>query len=617
MHSTPVRRMLARRRHLLALAALIIIFLATAIWNLGDIRMPASDFSPQSDPEEVYLDLGDTVHVDRVYFLIQDYSRVDVDIYWGTADNWTFSRNSQYHDICRKWEYADLGQDTRYIRLAFKGNSGLIGEVAVFSGENKLAISGISTTGNVTTANALIDEQHLVNNPGASRSTTYFDEIYYVRAAEAYLNYNEITDWKGQTSWDHPPLSKLIIAASIGIFGHNPFAWRIAGVLFAALAIVLIFLLARRMFGTPRAGLIAAFLLTFDCMHFAQARIATPDTFIILFYIGMVYFFYRYLQDTAHGGKFLFWSLLFFGLGFSTKWFVMYGFVGLMLLLVIQKVRERKIGKGEIAWFVAGLGASVAVYMFSYIIYFVAPLDHGNPENGWWKIQWDSFMFHSTLSSPHPSGSPWYTWPLMLNPVWFYVGYFPNTRAYIASFGNAALWWMTIPAMTSTMLIVINWFANSLKGRAENSVAGSDYLLSQVIGKKHTVMVIIRWLASILLRTINITSRALSHLWRELGDKREVALFILIPFLAQWLFFIPISRVVFLYHFYPSLIFVILAITLWAEWLWKRFRWGKWVVETYLVLNVACFIFCFPAISGLPMSNAYWDMMQWMVHWIW
>ena len=609
--------MLYRRRHLLMLAALVITFLATAIWNLGDLRMPLSDFSPQNDPEEVYLDMGDTVRVDRIYFLIQNYSRVDVDIYWGAPDNWTLSTNKQYHDVCRKWEYADLGRDTRYIRLDFKGNSGRIGEVAVFSGENKLPVSVISTTGDSAAANALIDEQNLVNNPIAARSTTYFDEIYYVRTGEAYLNFQEITDWKGQTSWDHPPLSKVIIAVSIGIFGHNPFAWRIAGVLFAALAIVLIYLLARRMFGTPRAGLIAAFLLTFDCMHFAQARIATPDTFIILFYIGMVYFFYRYLQDTAHGGKFLFWSLLFFGLGFSTKWFVMYGFAGLMLLLVIQKVRERKITRGEIAWFAAGLAASVAVYMLSYTVFFLAPLDSSNPNNGWWEIQMASFRFHSTLSSPHPASSPWYTWPLMLNPVWFYAGYFPNTRAYIASFGNPALWWATIPAMTSTLLIVVNWFANSLKGRAENSVAGSDHLLSRVKGKKHYVMVIVRWFAGILLRTINITSRSLRLLWRELGDRREVALFIIIPFLAQWLFFIPISRVVFLYHFYPSLVFVILAITLLTEWLWKRFRWGKWVVETYLVLNVAAFIFCFPAISGLPLSNAYWDMMEWMVHWIW
>lgn len=565
------RREPTRRRHVLILAALVIIFFSTAVWNLGDIHVPTSDFIPQQNPEEVYLDLGNTTRVDKVYLLIQDASNVDVDLYWDDTGSWTFKRNFQVQGVCRKWEYIDLGQDTRYVRLVFKGMSGRIGEVAVFSGENKLAISGISTTGNATAADALIDEQQLIDNPGASKSTTYFDEIYYVRTAEEYLQL------QNPTSWDHPPLSKLIIAASIGIFGHNPFAWRIAGVIFAALAIVLVFLLARRMFGPPRAGLIATFLLTFDFMHFAQARIATPDTFIILFFIGMVYFFYRYWQDPHNGGKFLFWSLVFFGLGFSNKWFVLYGFVGLMLLLIILKVRERKVRRSEIFWFMGGVAAAVSIYMLSYVPYFLVGHDLGN----WWQMHLDMYRFHAHLSAPHACGSPWYTWPLMLNPVWFYAGYFPTTRAYISSFGNPVLWWATIPVMIPTAMIVISWLANSMKNRAANFIA-----------------------------------RTFRSIWHEMGDKREVALFILIPFLAQWLFFIPVGRVIFLYHFYPCLLFVILAAVLWIEWLWTRFKWGKWVVYGYLTLNVACFIFFFPAISGLPMSNGYWDSLQWIINWI-
>jgi dolichyl-phosphate-mannose--protein O-mannosyl transferase len=132
-----------------------------------------------------------------------------------------------------------------------------------------------------------------------------------------------------------------------------------------------------------------------------------------------------------------------------------------------------------------------------------------------------------------------------------------------------------------------------------------------------TVMVVISWLAnSMKNRVANFIARTLRPLWREVGHKREVALFIIIPFFTQWLFFIPISRVVFIYHFYPPLLFVILAVTLWIEWLWTRYKWGKWVVGGYLALNVACFVFFFPAISGLPMSNGYWDSLPWMVHWI-
>jgi 4-amino-4-deoxy-L-arabinose transferase-like glycosyltransferase len=567
----PIRRKHTRWRHALILATLVILFLSVAVWNLGDRHVPTSDFVPQNDPEEIYLDLGNTTRVDKVYFLVQDASNVDVDIYWGYPESWNLAGNLKKSGVCREWSYVDLGQDTRYVRLEFKGMSGRIGEVALFSGGLKLAISSISTDGDATAANALIDEQQLVDNPGSSKSTAYFDEIYYVRTAEEYLKL------QNPSSWDHPPLSKLIIAASIGIFGHNPFAWRIAGVIFATLTIILIFLFARRMFGTPRAGLIAAFLLTFDFMHFAQARIATPDTFLFFFFVGMFYFFYRYWQDPSRGGKYLFWSLVFFGFGFSNKWFIMYGFAGMMLLLIVLKVRQRTINRSEVCWFAGGVVAAASIYMLSYIPYFLA----GHGLSDWWRMQWDMYSFHSHLTTPHPGGSPWYTWPFMLNPVWFYVGYFPTTRAYIASFGNPALWWATIPIMIPTVMVVINWLANSMKNRVTNFIA-----------------------------------RTLRPLWREVGHRREVALFIIIPFLTQWLFFIPISRVVFIYHFYPPLLFVILAVTLWIEWLWTRYKWGKWVVGGYLALNVACFVFFFPAISGLPMSNGYWDSLPWMVHWI-
>ena len=46
----------------------------------------------------------------------------------------------------------------------------------------------------------------------------YFDEIYYPRSAVEYLL------WRPQYEWTHPPLTKLLIALSILLFGgvHAP-----------------------------------------------------------------------------------------------------------------------------------------------------------------------------------------------------------------------------------------------------------------------------------------------------------------------------------------------------------------------------------------------------------
>jgi dolichyl-phosphate-mannose--protein O-mannosyl transferase len=338
-------------------------------------------------------------------------------------------------------------------------------------------------------------------------------------------------------------VSKLIISSGIVVFGHNPFAWRIAGVILATLMIPLIYLFARRMFRSSRAGVIAAFLLTFCFMHFAEARIATPETFILFFVMAMFYFFYRYWQDPEHRGRDLFISLVFFGLGFSTKWVVMWGFVGLVYLLFVMKSRMpvlkvdrivfvlisllfafiplimiaifpqytrwliglsvmlglvpiillllfpkgQPIYRREVYWFVGGLGVAVSIYMLSYIPYFLA----GHGLGDWWGHQWFMLEFHSGLEAEHPFSSNWYTWPLMLRPLWMYVGYFNGTTSYIASLGNPALWWAAIPAM-------------------------------------------------------------IGILWLVLRHRNRTALFILIPFLAQWLIFALIGRCLFLRAILPS-----------------------------------------------------------------
>jgi hypothetical protein len=542
--SLPVPKVPIPRTHALILLLLVAVFLGTSLWNLGDRKVPTSDWIPQKDPEEVYLDLGTTTRVEKVYLLVADDNTVNVDLYWGSPGNWTFQSSLTESSVWFKWDSLYLGQDTRYVRLLFKATSARIGEVALFTDGHKLNISSVTGDQDSTVA-ALTDEQQLIGNPASHTSGTYLDEIYFVRTAEQTLKL------ESPSQWDHPPTSKLIMAVSIAVFGHNPFAWRIPGVIFAALGILLIYFFAKRVFKSSRAGLIAAFLLTFGFMHFVEARIAVPETFILFFVIAMFYFFYRYWEDPGRNGKYLFLSLVFFGLGFSTKWHVMYGFVGMVLLLIVLKWRKPVIRKNEVLWFVGGCVAAVAIYMLSYVTYFLA--GHGLVD--FWRMQWDIYSFHSHLSASHPASSPWWSWPPMLRPVWMYVGSFDGSTGYISSMGNPALWWAGIPVMLATF-------------------------------------------------------------WLAIRHRNKIAIFISIPFLTQWLFFAPIGRVIFIYHFFPNVLFLILAITLWSQWLWDKYKWGKWVVVGYLALNVACFALFFPVLSGLPMSQGYWHSMRWMVDWI-
>jgi len=240
---------------------------------------------------------------------------------------------------------------------------------------------------------------------------------------------------------------------------------------------------------------------------------------------------------------------VFFGLGFATKWVVMWGFVGLVVLLLILKWRQ-PIRRSEVYWFVGGIAAAALIYLLSYIPYFLAGFSLGDV----YQHHLDMFSFHSSLEATHGWSSEWYTWPIMWRPLWMYVGHFADTTSHISTFGNPALWWFAIPALIGV-------------------------------------------------------------LWLALRHRKKTAIFIIVPFLAQWLIFAFIGRCLFIYHYYPNVLFLILAFTLWAKWLWDRYGWGKWVVGAYLLLNIVAFVLLFPVFSGYPMSSGYWDTLRWMVDW--
>ena len=120
-----------------------------------------------------------------------------------------------------------------------------------------------------------------------------FDEIYFARAGEEYL--------KGLYIYEntHPPLTKLIITASIMLFGglqhgDNSYGWRFLDVLFGAIAVWLIYVFAKRLTRSTLFASFASIIFIADGMHFAQSRIATPEGIVIVFSLGTLYAFYRF-----------------------------------------------------------------------------------------------------------------------------------------------------------------------------------------------------------------------------------------------------------------------------------------------------------------------------------
>ncbi len=96
-----------------------------------------------------------------------------------------------------------------------------------------------------------------------------FDEAFYVPAARDLIT--------GVVSnVEHPPLAKGLIALSILAFGDRGIAWRLPSILFGTLAILLVYLLTRRL-ADKKTALLAAFLLSFESLWFVHSSIAMLD----------------------------------------------------------------------------------------------------------------------------------------------------------------------------------------------------------------------------------------------------------------------------------------------------------------------------------------------------
>ena len=202
------------------------------------------------------------------------------------------------------------------------------------------------------------------------------------------------------------------------------------------------------------AAALSALLLTADCMHFTQTRIATIDSFPVLFMMVMFLFMARWMQMSFYHQKLwktlvpLFFSGVFMGLAIASKWIGCYGAVGLAVLffsrfitLYKQSVYAKRYRNEDPAFaraadsFVqngaATLAACVvffvivplAIYCLSYIPYLSA---YGEVKLNLktferiWNAQVTMFEYHKNLVATHYFSSPWYEWPLIIKPMWYY-----------------------------------------------------------------------------------------------------------------------------------------------------------------------------------------------------
>jgi dolichyl-phosphate-mannose--protein O-mannosyl transferase len=444
----------------------------------------------------------------------------------------------------------------RFARVTADSERTVIGEIA-FRGAG-----GALIPGNTPEDPALTDEADRVPIAADWRNGTYFDEIYHPRSAYEYLN--------GITpiyEWTHPPLGKLIMAAGIKMFGMTPFGWRFMGILFGVLMTPLMYWFAKLVLRETPWAAAAAFIFSFDFMHYSQTRLATIDTYVVFFIIGMFAFMYRYytmsFYDVPLKKTFVPLGLagLCFGLGVSCKWPGLYagaGLAALFLVTLAKRYMEYKRAKRKGFWEKTGktvlfcLAAFVAVPAVIYTASFIPLCAPDNPGlaaflKAVWSQQESMWTYHSqtVLNAEHGFSSSWWEWVLDLRPIWYYsrdLG--GGIKEGISSFNNPAA--------------------------ALGGLAAMCYGLKASLKKND--------------RTWN---------------------FIIAGYLAQLLPWVFVPRLTFAYHYFPALPFLALAVGYALK--NAPLKPGRKKAAALVMACAAAVMFAvyYPVLTGTPVSEAY------------
>ena len=494
-----------------------------------------------------------------------------------------------------------------------------------------------------------------LGHPYQSPNGYIFDEVYFAQDA--------CKDLVGMDYLDpEPPLAKLFIAAGIVVGGtwmhydqgrtipagktceaegtlpgFGTWGWRLASLVFGTALVPLIYVIALRIWPDRFFATTAALLMTFDGMSFVQSRIGMIDA-VALALLLLAYWVFHLHRD-ARTNRQWWWTLtalgLTLGLSVAAKWTTLAA-LGTMVMVMaggwlLNKVRlETGSGwsLGSEAWrSLAPVGPRdrlvrayvylvflfvipAAVYTLSYFRYNSIPHCSSVTSAGlevpatcpassppapalrlsrvgpiWIPTgldpgayihqmvvhdQW-AYDYHAHLTATHTYGSPWYSWPFLLRPVAYY--YQDNLgaadishevlRAEVFNLGNPAIWWASIPALIYCGIYAVR-------------------------------------------------------------RRRYAPALILLAFLAAWLPFSRVTRVMFLYHMFGGLPFMMLALSFALAQLRKsQFRLsfgnsalpvleGRHLAVAWILVVVVVFIYFYPMWSGLPISSSDWTQRIWL-----
>ncbi len=443
-----------------------------------------------------------------------------------------------------------------------------------------------------------------------------FDEVHFGNFSSAYDT--------GQYFFDiHPPLGKLLISEAGYLGGYkatttnyatigNQFAdpryvwYRILPILAGFLLPLVIFLFCLRLPASagrrlsPFASFLAGLFIILENSLLVQSRFIFLDSFLLLFGFSALLFYLSHRQTRSRPAALVYLTLaaIFVALAFSIKWTGL-SFLGLIFLVEIWDVvrfRSSLVLKKVALKVITFLAIGFLIYFSVFAIHF-ALLPKSGPGNAYMtpafqktltgnnyqsdnkikpldlfgkflELNKEMYSANKTLTATHPYSSEWYTWPLMARPIYYWVQTAktatgaPLVESKIYLLGNPFIYWL-----------------------GDLAILFSAYYLVRQLKTKG-----------------------------NLKTNYRLPAFLLISYLANWLPFIFIGRVMFLYHFLVALVFSIIALAFMVDQI--KVPRTKVVIGLLLVIVFgASFIFFSPLTYGLPLSVSEQNTHFWFNSW--
>jgi Gpi18-like mannosyltransferase/predicted membrane-bound dolichyl-phosphate-mannose-protein mannosyltransferase len=447
-----------------------------------------------------------------------------------------------------------------------------------------------------------------------------FDEVHFVGQARHYIHGEPFLD-------PHPPIAKLLIAAGILLFGDQASSWRIGNALLGTVMVAVTYLLGRRMFSSRLAAALSASLIALDGFFIVDSRIGCID----IVYLTLAAVAYLLLfRFTAAGNviqrrHLLLATGMVLGLCLGSKLYVpgvTFLLVSSFLLWNVWRTAATIDIAASSSRKTAGptrlqltVGAALMIGSVSGIFYLAAFLPHY--ALGWWGGLADLVSYYkdviwyenSVATATHPYASPWWSWPLMLRPVAYWQNFPAHGKvALIWGGGNPVTWWAVVPAMMITSARAVERPSLSRVFLVTGFFA--YYLIWIPIGR---ILFLYHYLPSVYIGYLALGA-ILADMWYGEAEPWE-GFALLLSILAVLI--LGGGHIADEYHVVSSqaqmelgLLFVAALLICYALLVIRQVRADRFVLVAFLTLTIAVFIYYLPIWLGTPISrNGYYARM--------